>query len=117
VRSTLVLGREGVALVLEVLGEEGMSAGSEGIKTEAPEVCGTLCARSGKANLARENNFGSDRMGVKDQPSQAKFISGLWENVKYAFYIRTVGRRRCEEWDVCYVRSGAAFMSSGTLAL
>jgi hypothetical protein len=55
---------------------------SEGIKTEAPEVCGTLCARGGKTNLARENNFCSDRMGVKDQPSQAKFISGLWENVK-----------------------------------
>jgi hypothetical protein len=62
VRSTLVFGKEGVALVLEVLGGEGMSAGREGIKTEAhtadarvtgsreklpefmtgPEVCGAL---------------------------------------------------------------------------
>jgi hypothetical protein len=67
----------------------------------------------GLAFLAREN-FGSDRSnGVKDQ--QSIFRDG--KKSEMAFYFRTVGRRRCEEWDVFYVRSGSAFVSCGTLAL
>jgi hypothetical protein len=46
----------------------------------------------GKANLARENNFGSDRMGERSaEPSKVYF--GTVGKCEIAFYIRTAGRR------------------------